>query len=192
MYTEIQYDLYRLTGKTDFLSFICCLMKNRGFRVLYYHRILYRGKSIFIPVLRLLNRILQKKMPVEIPITLKLGKGALLLHPYAIVINKEAVIGDNFTILKGATVGSDLTKNIGVPVIGNNVYIGLNSTVVGGVSIGNNVMIAANTFVNFDVPDGSIVIGSPGVIHRGNSKLKNYIMNSVEQLEESAGVSRRE
>ena len=125
-------------------------------------------------------------MPVEIPITLMLGKGALLLHPYGIVINKEAVIGNNFTILKGATIGSDLTRNAGAPVIGDNVYVGLNSTVVGRISIGNDVMIAANTFVNFDVPDGSLVMGSPGVIHKGSPELKKYIMNSIEHMDESS------
>ena len=41
-----------------------------------------------------------------------------------------------------------------------------NATVCGNVHIGNNVEIAAGAFVNFDVPDNSIVIGNPGVIHK--------------------------
>ena len=40
-----------------------------------------------------------------------------------------------------------------------------NSTVVGNITIGNDVLIAPNTFVNFDVPDHSIVIGNPASIH---------------------------
>ena len=45
-----------------------------------------------------------------------------------------------------------------------------NSTVVGKIKIGNDVLIAPNTFVNFDVPDHSIVIGNPArVIHRDNA-----------------------
>ena len=42
----------------------------------------------------------------------------------------------------------------------------LNSTVVGNIKIGNNVLIAPNSFVNFDVPDNSVVIGNPAVIHK--------------------------
>lgn len=180
--SDTQYDLYRLTGKTDGISFVRCLMRYPGFRVLYYHRVLVQKKGIMRWIVKALSQTLQKKMHVEIPITVRLGKGALFLHPFGIVINRDAVIGDNFTMLKGATIGSDLTKNVGVPQIGNNVYIGLNSTVVGNIRIGNNVMIAANTFVNFDVPDGSIVLGSPGVVHRGSDELRKYIMNSIEDM----------
>ena len=47
--------------------------------------------------------------------------------------------------------------------------MGANSIVVGGVRIGNNVLIAPGAFVNFDVPDNSVVIGNPGVIKPQNS-----------------------
>lgn len=55
----------------------------------------------------------------------------------------------------------------GSPTMGDNVYIGLNSVAVGKIIIGNNVLIAPNMYVNFEVPDNSIVIGSPGIIHAG-------------------------
>ncbi|MBO5613533.1 MAG: serine acetyltransferase [Prevotella sp.] len=118
-------------------------------------------------------------MSVELPRSVKLGKGALLLHPYSITFNTTCVIGDNVTILKGATIGESKTGKIGSPIIGNNVYIGLNSTVVGNIHIGNDVMIAPNTFVNFDVPDGALVLGSPGVIHEKEKASKLYISNSI-------------
>lgn len=119
-------------------------------------------------------------MSVEIPRSIKLGKGALFLHPYSITFNGKCVVGNNFTICKGATIGNSKSGKIGTPVIGNNVYVGLNSTVVGGgVKIGNDVMIAANTFVNFDVPDGALVLGSPGVIHKKEMASHPYISNSI-------------
>ena len=37
--------------------------------------------------------------------------------------------------------------------------VGANAMVCGNIRIGNDVMIVANSFVNFDVPDHSIVIG---------------------------------
>jgi len=46
-------------------------------------------------------------------------------------------------------------------VIGNNVWIGMNSVVLAGVKIGDNVVVAANSVVNKDVPSNTIVGGSP-------------------------------
>lgn len=51
-------------------------------------------------------------------------------------------------------------KRAGNPQIGNRVYIAAGAVIVGKIKIGNNVLIAANSFVNFDVPDNSIVIGN--------------------------------
>lgn len=45
--------------------------------------------------------------------------------------------------------------------IGNNVYIGFNSTILYDVTIGNNVIIGACTLVNKNIPDGVIVAGNP-------------------------------
>ena len=50
----------------------------------------------------------------------------------------------------------------------------------GGVKIGNNVFIAPGAFVNFDVPDNSIVIGNPGkIIPRDESPTAKYIVYPV-------------
>jgi acetyltransferase-like isoleucine patch superfamily enzyme len=45
--------------------------------------------------------------------------------------------------------------------IGNNCYLGPNVIVQRGVTIGEGVIVGANSFVNVDVPDNSIAIGSP-------------------------------
>lgn len=50
-------------------------------------------------------------------------------------------------------------------VIGKNVWIGSNSTILGGVTIGDNSIIAAGSLVNKDVPPNMVVAGTPaGVI----------------------------
>ena len=52
-----------------------------------------------------------------------------------------------------------------------------NSIIVGGVRIGNNVLIAPGAFINFDVPDNSIVIGNPGkIVERNSSPTDKYIV----------------
>lgn len=45
--------------------------------------------------------------------------------------------------------------------IGNDVWIGGNVTIIGGVHIGNNVVVAAGAVVTKDVPDNTIVGGVP-------------------------------
>lgn len=85
-------------------------------------------------------------------------------------------IGKNINIHKGATIGKENRgKKLGAPKIGNNVYIGVNSTVVGKIEIGNDVLIAPNTYVNFNVPSHSIVIGSPGVIIPNEKATEGYV-----------------
>ena len=51
----------------------------------------------------------------------------------------------------------DFGAKAGVPRIGDNVFLGTNSIVVGKIKIGNDVLIVPGAYVNFDVPDHSIV-----------------------------------
>ena len=115
---------------------------------------------------------------VQIPPQTKIGRGCRILHYGNIVVNPSAVIGDNFNIAQGCLIGNSWIKGvIGVPTIGNNCYMGANSIVMGGVKIGNDVLIAPGAFVNFDVPDNSIVIGNPGkVIPQDSSPTAKYIV----------------
>lgn len=46
-------------------------------------------------------------------------------------------------------------------IIGNDVWIGVDSIIRRGVKIGNGAVVGANSFVNKDVPDFAIVAGNP-------------------------------
>jgi maltose O-acetyltransferase len=46
-------------------------------------------------------------------------------------------------------------------IIGSDVWIGANCTIIGGVKIGKCSIIGANSFVNKDIPDYSLAYGSP-------------------------------
>lgn len=176
----INYDLYRLKGNVGLRIFIKTFFCKPLFRKLIYYRFLQKNRCTLL--VRFLNHLVSSKVGVEMAPSVKLGYGALFIHPYAITINSKAVIGNNFTMLKGATIGNSKTGQVGTPVIGDNVYVGLNSSIIGGVKIENNVLIAPNSFVNFDVPDGCIVLGSPGVIHKREKALAPYIVNSIEKF----------
>ena len=50
---------------------------------------------------------------------------------------------------------------MGEVVIGNNVLIGANTTILPGVTIGDNAIVSAATLVHKDVPAGAFVGGNP-------------------------------
>ncbi len=57
-------------------------------------------------------------------------------------------------------------KNGARPIIGDNVSLGCNVTILGGIHIGNNVTVGAGSVVVKDVPDNCIVAGNPAKIIR--------------------------
>ena len=64
----------------------------------------------------------------------------------------------------------------------NNVFIGCNSTILGGVRIGNNVVIAAGSVVTKDVPDNSVVAGNPARVIETFDEYINKRYNSFHSL----------
>ncbi len=77
-----------------------------------------------------------------------------------------------------------LDKRIGVgrqgtPVIGNEVWIGINAAIVGKITIGDDVLIAPNRYVNCDVPSHSIVFGNPCIIKHRENATEGYINRRV-------------
>lgn len=94
------------------------------------------------------------------------GAGLRLIHPFAITVNSHAVLGKNATLYKGVTIGEVIEgSHKGVPTIGDNVTIYPGATIVGNIHVGDRCVISPGAFVNFDVPDDSLVLGNPGVIH---------------------------
>lgn len=85
-----------------------------------------------------------------------IGGGLVIVHFYGVAINKYARIGKNCTILQHSLIG--FSKG-GVPIIGDNVYIGVGAAIFGKIKIGNNVKIGAGTTVFQDVPDNCTVVG---------------------------------
>ena len=67
--------------------------------------------------------------------------------------------GFDWSVLKG-TYGEVLGSSGGVE-IGNNVFIGMHTTILKGVHIGNNVIVGANSLVNKNIPDNCVVAGNP-------------------------------
>lgn len=116
------------------------------------------------------------KNGIEISNTSNIGGGLLLDHPYNIGINPRAVIGENFTIFKGATIGSVRSgEREGAPIIGDRVTVCQNAFVCGNVHIGDDVLITANCFVNTDIPSNSIVVCRPGIVMKKENPSADYL-----------------
>ncbi len=147
---------------------------------------LYRKAAVvsFTPMRLLykaLFRIWANRRGLEITANNQIGGGIYIGHAYNITINSRAKIGCNCNIHKGAVIGqANRGKRKGYPTIGNRVYIGINSVIVGKVTIGDDVMIAPNSFVNVDIPSHSVVFGNPCVIKHRDWATEEYVNNIVE------------
>lgn len=71
---------------------------------------------------------------------------------------------------------------IGRVTIGDNVFIGAESVVLPGVTVGSNVIIGANSTVTHDVPDNTVVAGSPA---RVICTLEEYLDKERARMETS-------
>lgn len=116
---------------------------------------------------------IQKACLVEIGNNVEVTRGVVIItHDYAWSVIKQ---------LNGEIIGSR-----GKVKIGNNVFIGMNTLIMQGVTIGDNVIIGANSLINKDIPSNSIVAGSPArVISDVDSyieKRKEKYINDAEEL----------
>ena len=158
-------DYYRMTGKEYRMGIRCMIqiLYSHQIRYMYWWRKANKKPTIF-------NRYklyrYSRKYGLEISHNAQIGEGLYLGHPYNITVGEGVKIGKNSNLNKGCTIGRENRgKRKGVPTIGDYVVVGINAVVVGNITIGDDVIIAPNSFVNFDVPPHSIVIGNPGIIH---------------------------
>lgn len=176
-----QQALYRWEGDISVLKKLKWLLVPR-YRIVYLKRKceLHADKKHYIRFLfyRFFYQIHISIYSTEIGRRVKIGEGFIIRHLGAIAIHNDVVLGNNVELLNGVTIGYERRgKRQGAPTIGNNVWIGSNAVIVGKVEVGSDILIAPGAFVNFDVPDHSIVIGNPGVIIRKENATKGYMDN---------------
>ena len=108
-------------------------------------------------------------------------------------------IGNNVSITEGVTILThgydwsvfkgkygDVLGSAGRVKIGDNVFIGMNTTILKGVTIGDNVVVGANSLINKDVPSNSVVVGNP---QRVVCTIDDYLeKRRAEQLDEAADL----
>lgn len=123
---------------------------------------------------------LSHKTQIQIPARTSIGEGFYIGHLGRVIIHPDAVLGKNVNIGTGVTIGMENRgKRKGAPRISDECWIGTNAVIVGNVTIGRDVLIAPLSYVNFDVPDHSIVVGNPGKIIPRENATAEYICNRV-------------
>lgn len=82
-----------------------------------------------------------------------------VMFPEKISVGRNTVIGYNTTILAHEYLIKEY--RLGPVVIGSEVMIGANSTILPGITIGDEAIVSAGTLVHKDVPPGCFVGGNP-------------------------------
>jgi serine O-acetyltransferase len=154
--------------------FFSIIFFTQGFWAIFQYRIAHfiHCKIQWQPfrfILKMLASFWQKAIEIvtgiSIPPSVKIGHSFYIGHFGSIIINSNAIIGANCNISQGVTIGvSGQGDKRGVPIIGNEVYIGANSVIAGKISIGNNVLIGACSMVNKSLLDNSVAIGVPALV----------------------------
>lgn len=94
----------------------------------------------------------------------RIGYGLKLPHPVGIVIGEGVEIGNYVTIYQSVTLGRLDTRYGDYPTISDYAVLSSGSVIVGKVLVGERSLIGANSFVNKNIPESSVAVGSPAKI----------------------------
>jgi serine O-acetyltransferase len=153
-------------------NFLTIVFFTQGFWAIFQYRLAHSIYKVKIPILKQLIQLImlfwQKMIEmitgISIPASASIGHSFYVGHFGGIILNANTIIGNNCNISQGVTIGvSGKGDNRGVPIIGNDVYIGANVVLVGKIMIDNNVLIGACSLVNTNVEENAVMLGVPAI-----------------------------
>ena len=173
MFDNFKYDIKRYARGSSFDPY---LLFEQGLWAIGVYRFGRLARRIKIPFVGFLIRflaflffkIIEMTTGISIPASAEIGKGFYVGHFGGIVLHSDVKMGENCSIGPGVLIGTRGLGNKGVPVLGNNVYIGVGAKVLGGIKLGDNVKIGANAVVVSNIPAGSTAVGIPARIVQKN------------------------
>ena len=116
---------YSRFEKKNKLYFLVRLIHYPSFRLLVVFRIIQGIRcKLLKSILMIYYRHLERKYLIDLPLTVKLGKGCFFPHNGPVIFNPAAVIGENCSIHPCTLIGTIRGEGGGVPIVGNNVFIG--------------------------------------------------------------------
>ena len=153
----VKEDLCRIpTTDTNHIirSLNSALKGNRRFRSILLYRINTGGNWASRAFFRIF-RIMHPESP-GIEISGEIEGGLRIIHNCCVIHVEHA--GKNLSVGPFVVIGK---SHDAAPVIGDNVTICANSTVIGGIHIGDNALIGAASLVRKDVEANTMVGGNP-------------------------------
>ncbi|MDF1618121.1 serine O-acetyltransferase [Petrocella sp. FN5] len=119
-----------------------------------YHR--NQGHSIRANYYKLRLKSLQNKYGIHIPINC-FDQGLKIMHLGPILVNQDAKIGRDCSIHINTSIVAG-GRDSGVPLIGNNVVIGIGAVILGGIRLADYMAIGANAVVNKSFNEENITV----------------------------------
>jgi serine O-acetyltransferase len=170
-FRELRYliasDLYRYHGRVGTREFWWHFFNGEGSQYMIWCRTTKYLSSQgvwarpLLVIARFMTKQLRIRFGISIPWRTQIGPGFYIGHYGGIFVGPGVVIGRNCNMSQGVTLGMSNRGRIGVPTIGDNVYIGPGAKLFGRIKIGDNVAISANAVVGRDVPSNRIVAAAP-------------------------------
>ncbi len=110
----------------------------------------------------LAQKLVEVLTGISLPVDCEIGEGLYIGHYGSIIVDPGARIGHNCSLAQNVTVGTAPGGPLrGAPVIGNRVFIGAHSVLVGAITVGDDAMICAGSVVNRSVPARAVMMGNP-------------------------------
>lgn len=133
-------------------------MSNHAHKNISYKVI--RKPTIFICVV--IGKLIEIVTGICIPIQCEIGEGLEIHHFGTMFLPSRGGLGRNCSVAHGVTLGlAGQGEERGGPVIGDRVYIGPQSIIVGKITIGDDVLISPGAVVLKSVPPRAVVLGNP-------------------------------
>jgi serine O-acetyltransferase len=114
------------------------------------------------PFIAIAQKLIEIVTGISLPPQCEIGEGLYIGHYGAIIVAPPSRVGHNCSLAQNVTVGiAGSGENRGAPVIGNRVFIGAHSIIVGRITVGDDAVICAGSVVTRSVPARAMVMGNP-------------------------------
>lgn len=138
-------------------------------RAISNYRIAHELVKLDVPIIpRMISEQAHNETGIDIHPAATIGEGFTIDHGTGVVVGATAIIGNNVKLYQGVTLGAksfDTDSNgnpiKGIPrhpIIGDNVVIYSNASILGRITIGANAIIGGNIWVTEDVAEGEKLV----------------------------------